>query len=392
MSTKPRALIAAFLISTVALPGAATAQKPAAQAAASKLTVSKEAQPALAALQKAANENRVADIPGLAQAALAVAKTPVDRYFVYQLQLKPYVTAKNDPGLLTAIEGVIASGVPTGAELNNFLINAARMNYNANNDAKAAQFANQLIAADPNNADAYVIRGEINNRSKKYSEAVADLRKAAELERTAGKPVDPKLERRALAIAYNNRLPVAKDLALAQLKTSPTAENWRAAIKLADQLGNYQAADKVDLYRLQRATKSLEGEGDYFPYVDGLMSRGLPGEAKAVLEEAFASGKLDKSKALWRDLYNSAVTRNAADKGAANGDVYLSRGDYAKAAAAYRADAAKGGAGADAANLRLGIALAQSGDKAGAITALNSVKGQRASIAQMWLIHLGAQS
>lgn len=387
MPTKSRALFAALLISAVAVPTVAAAQKKA-EAAEPKLSVSKEAQPALAALQKAATENRLADLPALAQAALAVAKTPVDRFFVYKLQLKPYIDAKNDAGLLAAIEGAIGTGVPTGENLSNLVVNAARLNYNAGNYDKAGQFANQLIASDPNFAEAYVIRAEVNHRAKKYAEAVADLRKANDLNRAAGKPIDPALERRALAIAVNNRLPVAKDLALAQLKSSPTADNWRAAIKLADQLGNYQAADKVDLYRLQRLTKSLEGEGDYYPYVDALMSRGLPGEAKAVLEEAFAAGKLDKSKSLWSETYSKAVTRNAADKGAPNGDVYLGRRDFAKAAAAYRADAAKGGAGADLANLRLGIALAQSGDKAGATTALNAVKGQRAGIAQMWLIYL----
>ena len=50
--------------------------------------------------------------------------------------------------------------------------------------------------------------------------------------------------------------------------------------------------------------------------------------------------------------------------------------------------AAKGGAGADLANLRLGIALARSGDKAGATAALNAVKGTRAGIAQLWLAYL----
>jgi Flp pilus assembly protein TadD len=391
MSIKPRALFAALLMSAVAVPTVAVAQKNSA-AAAPKLSVSKEAQPALAALQKAATENRVADIPGLAQAALAVAKTPTDRYFIYQLQLKPYLAAKNDPALLSALEGVISTGVPTGTELNSLVSTAARMSFNLNNNDKALQYINQLLATDPNNAEAYVIRGEINNRTKKYSEAVADLRKAVELDRAAGKPADAKLEKRALAIAYNNRLPVAKDLAMAQLKSAPTTENWRTAIKLAEQLGNHQAGDKVDLFRLQRATKSLEGEGDYFPYVDGLISKGLPGEAKVVLEEAFAAGKLDKSKPIWRDMYNSAVTRNAADKSAPNGDVYLGRGDYAKAASAYRADVGKGGAAADIANLRLGIALANAGDKAGATAALNAVKGQRASIAQMWLVYLSTQA
>lgn len=389
MSFKARALMAAFLF-TAAAPVAA--QNAPAAATAPKLTPSKEAQPALAALQKAVKENKTAELPALQQAALAKAQTPVDRYFAHQLLLKPMLDSKNEAGLLAAIEGIIASGVPQGAEMANLTLNAARLNFNANNNDKAALYANQTITLNPNDGEGYVIRGEVHQRLKKYNEAVADLRKSVELTRAAGKPVDPKIERRALAIAYNNRLPVAKDLAFAQLKGAPTTENWRTAIKLQEQLGNYQATDKLDLFRLQRLTKSLEGEGDYFPYVDTLMTRGLPGEAKAVLDEAFAAGKLDKSKATWRELYTSASARDAADKSAPNGDVYLGRGDFAKAAAAYRADAAKGGAGADLANLRLGIALARSGDKAGATAALNAVKGQRAGIAQMWLLYVQTQA
>jgi len=57
----------------------------------------------------------------------------------------------------------------------------------------------------------------------------------------------------------------------------------------------------------------------------------------------------------------------------------------------YKAVAAKGGAAANEANLRLGMALARSGDKAGAATALNAVTGSQAGIAKFWLIWLNSQ-
>ena len=44
------------------------------------------------------------------------------------------------------------------------------------------------------------------------------------------------------------------------------------------------------------------------------------------------------------------------------------------------------------ANLRLGIALARSGDKAGATAAFNAVGGARAPIAKLWLAWLGTQA
>ena len=50
---------------------------------------------------------------------LAVAKTPADRFFAYQLQFKPALDAKNDPMLLTAVEGAISTGYLQAAELAN---------------------------------------------------------------------------------------------------------------------------------------------------------------------------------------------------------------------------------------------------------------------------------
>ncbi len=402
-----RALFAALLISAAApVPALAAQQKPAA-AAQSQLQPSKEARPALAALQKAVNEKKTAEIPALAQAALAVAKTPVDRYFAYQLQLAPALEANNEPVLLAAMEGMIASGVPTGTQLANLYFNAARLNFNANNDAKAAQQIEQAVALEPNIVNHQLILAEVRNRQKRPAEAVAALQKAMQLQQAEGKPVDQKVADRALGIAYTARLPVARELAVAQLRRAPNAKNWRTALKLYDQTSGLSAADKIDLFRLQRLTGSFEGEGDYFPYIDALMTRGLPGEAKAVLEEAFAANKLDRNKNPWKEMHASVSARVAADRASLaagekaalaaatarpalnTADAFLSYGDYAKAAALYRAALGKSGVDADLANLRLGIALARSGDKAGATAAFNAVKGSRAGLAQMWLMHLG---
>lgn len=410
MSTKAKALLTALLFTAAApVPAfAQNAQQPQA-AQGRQLVPSNEARPALVALQKAANENRIADIPALAQAVLAVAKTPVDRYFAYQMQLKPALAAKNDAMVLAAIEGMLQSGVPQGSELANLAYNAAKLNYNAGAYDKASTQLAQAIAVEPNNPDYYRIQAEVLNRQKKYAEAVAALQKAIAVGQQSGKPVPQEVADRALSIAYNNRLPVASELAFAQLKRAPNGKNWRTAIKIYEQTSRLTAADKIDLFRLQRLTKSFEGEADYYPYVDALIVRGLPGEAKAVLEEAFAANALDRTKPTWKELHSSASARVAADRASLaagekaalagtaraalnTGDAFLSYGDYAKAAALYRAALAKGGADADLANLRLGIALTRAGDKAGATAAFNAVKGPRASLAQMWLLYLQTQA
>lgn len=411
MSTKHRALAAAFLLSAVAAPSAAVAQQKAAPSASAIPPVSKAAQPKLVALEKAVKENRSAEVPALAAAALAAATTPSDRYYAYRLQLPSLAAANNAAALLPALEGVLGTGLATGEELSSLTLLSAKLNYNkgaadAAASTLAATRAAEAVRLSPSNGEAHYILGLVQNRQKKPAEAVASLQKAQQLWAAAGKPADQGIADQMFGIAYNARLPIARDLAVSNVKASPNPRNWRAAIKITGEVSNLQAPDKVDLFRLQRATSSFEGEADYYPYIDALLTRGLPGEAKAVLDEAFAANKLDRNKATWKDMQAAAAARVAADRASltagekaalsaatarpalATGDAFMSYGDYAKAAALYRAALGKSGVDADLANLRLGIALARSGDKAGAQTALNAVKGTRSNIAQLWLVYL----
>jgi tetratricopeptide (TPR) repeat protein len=88
----------------------------------------------------------------------------------------------------------------------------------------------------------------------------------------------------------------------------------------------------------------------------------------------------------------AAAEKNAASS--ANGkaalgtaDAYFGYGDYAKAAALYKLALQKRGVDAGTANLRLGMALAKSGQAAEAKQALAQVtSGPRAEIAQFWTL------
>ena len=65
--------------------------------------------------------------------------------------------------------------------------------------------------------------------------------------------------------------------------------------------------------------------------------------------------------------------------------------NFAKAASFYRVALQKGGVDADEINTRLGIALARSGDKAGAKAAFGSVQGTaRSGIAALWTAYVDA--
>jgi hypothetical protein len=69
-------------------------------------------------------------------------------------------------------------------------------------------------------------------------------------------------------------------------------------------------------------------------------------------------------------------------------------GQLAEAAAMYRLALSKGGVDADTVQIRLGMVLAKSGDKAGAQAAFQAVAGPgpRKAIAQYWLIWLAKKA
>ena len=73
------------------------------------------------------------------------------------------------------------------------------------------------------------------------------------------------------------------------------------------------------------------------------------------------------------------------------GDTLYGLGAFAEAAPLFKAAVAKGGVDANLANLRLGMALARAGDKAGAAAALNAVAGPQANVAKYWLIWVNSQ-
>jgi hypothetical protein len=105
-----------------------------------------------------------------------------------------------------------------------------------------------------------------------------------------------------------------------------------------------------------------------------------------------ASGRIAADRASLAAAEKAALAGAAAKGAMSTGDAYLGYGDYAKAAAMYRAALTKSGADTSLANLRLGIALGRSGDKAGATAALNAVTGPRAGIAKLWLAWLATRS
>lgn len=425
MTISTRALLLALVIGSTAVTAPASAQyyqsapppsvtprasSPAAPAGQRKFDISNGARKAIVELQTAVNANDVANFPAKLAAAQAVGKTKDDKYVIGQLQLKAAVDQKDNVGIGNAIEAMLASGSASPAETSTLYLNLGRQLYNAKQYDRAATAFERLIALNSNDTDAIVMLAETRKSQNRAADAVTLLQRAIAARISAGQKPSEDWYKRAVAIAYDAKLPSAIPLSRDWVTAYPSPKNWRDTLLIYQTGTVLDETSKMDLYRLSRAAGALAGESDYYEYASRALSKGLSGEAKAVLEEGFAAKSIDRSKPIFRDVLASATTKSAGDRATlagfektalaapaaksamATAEAYFGYGDYAKAATLYRAALTKTGVDPSLANLRLGMALARSGDKIGATAALNAVTGPRADIAKYWLLWLATRA
>jgi tetratricopeptide (TPR) repeat protein len=356
------------------------------------------------------NANDTAKIPGAVAAAQAVATTKEDRYMLGQLWLKAAIAAKDDAQTAQASALILNSGMATADQVRILRDNQARIKFKAKDYAGALTELQALLAASPNDADALVLLGETYENQGNGAQAVDSFQKAIAARKAAGQPVPAEWQRRTVALAYKHKLPTLMPLLGEWVRTNPSPDNVRDAARIVGDTSGMSDSDQIDLFRLQRAAGALKGESDFYRYSNSALIKGFPGEAKAVLDEGFASGAINKTRPVFRDVYTSASSKVAADQAAlatteknglaastarqalVAGDVFLGYGQYTKAAALYRAALTKSGADADLINLRLGIALARAGDKAGATAALQAARGKQQQVAQLWQAWVASRS
>jgi tetratricopeptide (TPR) repeat protein len=368
--------------------------------------ISNAARKEIVALQTAVNAKDTAAIPGAVAAAKAKAKTKDDNYVVAQLQLKAAVDAKDNAAIATGIEAVLASGALPAAETTPLYNSLGQLRFNAKQYDQAAAAFENVLKADPANAEATVMLAETRNGQGRTAEAVAMIQKAIAAKVAAGQKADESWYKRAVALSFNARMPNAAALGRDWVAAYPTAKNWRETIRVYQMSSGLDDASLIDSMRLARATGGLQGENDYFRFANQLVSRGFPGEAKAVLEQGFAANAISKTKPTFSQIYTLASSRAQGDqaslaasaaaakaapdakKAMVTAEAYYGYGDYAQAAELLRVALTKPGVDKDLANLRLGMALAQAGDKAGATAALNAAGGAQAEVAKLWLTYL----
>lgn len=403
------ALGAALVLGGVVQPAAA--QDKAAKAAPS-VKLGAPFRAAASPAQAALKANDTASAEAKIAAAEAVAASPDEKLVAAQLRLQLATALKDQAMQAKAVKAMLDSGsAAVSADLPRLNYYAGSFAYQANDYANAVRYlteAERLGYTDNNNV--YLMLAEANFKQNNVPAGLALVDKAVALETAAGRKAPEAWYARAASVAYKAKLmnETAK-WTRAQVRAYPTPANWRSALIIYRDGEKRDPQLNLDLFRLMRASKSMAGERDYYELATTAFERGLPGEAKSVLDEGIANGALSLSNRAIADLRAVVIPKVAADQAslsaaerqaaaaatgrvaAATGDAYLGYGQDAKALALYKTALSKGGVDVDQVNTRMGIALARLGQKAEARTAFQAVKGPRAEIAAFWMLWLDQQ-
>ena len=388
------------------------AKKPGLKLSPEVIKAAQPAQTALAAKDLAAAEPNVAAIE-------AAAKTDDDQYIAAALRLEleqrkliaqqeanPNAPVNQAP-LAAPLDKLIALSSTPAADRGRYVYRRAILAYDGKQWPTAIQYLNQAKQLGYSDPDLSLRLANAKINSGDVTGGLSDLDAAVAESAAAGKPAPEEYYRMGVARANAAKLgPQTITWMQKYLTAYPTQKNWRDVIVTYGLAGNSTIkpddAQKIDLFRLMRQTRSLADQNDYVEYALLAQKRGLPAEAQAVLREGTANGRIPatnaEAKATAREAAASikaegsldplAKRANAAADGklaASTADAYMGADQFPQAIALYRTALQKGGVNADEVNTRLGIALARSGDKAGAKAAFAAVTTPpRSGIAGLW--------
>lgn len=380
----------------IATPVVAKSQKPP--------KLSKEVQSALAEAQKLQGAGDLAGAAAKAAEGLAAAKTPDDKFFSGSIGYNIAAARQDNAGLEQATKAMLESGKAPEEMKKPLMKNLGAFALQRKDYAGALAQFKALAAAYPDDADITVSLAELYQANRQSGEAVTTLQKAIEGKKASGQAVPETWYKRMLGIAYDaKRVDLAVPASLELVKAFPSKDNWRDSLIIFRDSAKLDDQATLDLMRLMRAAGALKGESDYYEYANSAYMKGLPGEAKAVIDEGIAIKALSPGKQAFSELSKLSGAKVDQDKAslpklatqsksAANGklalataDAYLGYNEFAKAAELYQVALAKGGVDANTVNTRLGIALARAGQKAEAQASFAKVTSEpRATIAKYW--------
>ncbi len=330
--------------------------------------------------------------------------TPLEKYMAASLAMELATKRGDVLAQRKAIAHVIESGAAPEGQMGALNRVAGYLSYQTGAIDNAVVYLARARALGENDPQTGLMLVESYVRQRKQGEAGALLDAVITGQIAAGQTVPSSWYDRASALAYARKdwAGFAKNSAGKLSSASMTGPDWRGATAAYMAGAAPENEAQLDLYRLQAATDALASERDYQAYATLAAGQGYAAEAKALVEAGQSRGKLSKNDpvalSLTKTLKTKAVVNLAAikllpgkvgsvasgTKAAQNGDALLANSQFSEAVPYYRAALEKGGVDRDRVTTRLGIALARSGDLAGAQATLAQAKGRWGQVAVYW--------
>jgi hypothetical protein len=392
------------------------------KSSAPKLKLSKEFLKEIAKADKALSKQ---DIEG-AKAALAASEPLIesndDRFQYHSIAVNIGIAANDNAMTMRGVRGMVDTGLVGEDRLGQFATIAADAAFkNKEYDAALAYAAKaQSVGYQPGQvypiiAQAHWGLAGRENLSQEparshVAEGLANFRKGIEALKAEGQAVPNQWYQVAIAKAEAAGLPEINDWARMAFEAEPSGENLRTILRVFQrEHPEMSSRENLDLLRLMYWSGGLVLAPDFTEYAEMAGKSGIYGEVKSVIDDGKQQGVLGSAQG--GDYYATATEQIAGDKAslpsaeadakkaatgkiaAATGDAYLGYENYAKAVEMYNLALQKGSIDADEVNTHIGIALAKSGDSAGAISALNKVQGAiRGPLAKFWIDYIQRQA
>jgi hypothetical protein len=332
--------------------------------------------------------------------AAGAAQSADEKYYVGALRFKQADAANDRAEMRKGADEMLQSGSAQVGDIAGLALLAGGLAFELNDPSAALARMAQADKAGSKDSSRFLVSAESLARLRRPAEALTMFEKA--VSQSDAKPLESWYYRAmSLANAAKQPADIARwGAALGQ--SFPTPENWRAAAFAYRDAAKLDAGQVLDLARLVRDAKGLAGERDHLEFATAALAAGAGGEAKAAIEQGYASDTISKLSAAAKTSLASATAKSASERSAATGgekaanaaadgkaaltvaNAYLANGESAKAAALYRTALKKGKIDADLVNLRLGIALARAGQGSDADKAFAAVTGASKPIADLW--------
>ena len=338
-------------------------------------------------------------------------QTPYEKYLVLRVKAPAEYSTGNNTAASADFEALLANPLLPAADRPIMLKFSAEILYSTEQYAKAAAAIQRYIDAGGNEPQLKDLLPQAQYAAKDYAGAAKGFRAQVDATIAAGHvPTDKQL--RFMISAYLGEKDDAGYLYGLQLLAVhyPKADYWRELIGRAREVEGFSDRLTLDVYRLKGQVLGHVDDRERVNYAALAARAGYPGEAKKVLDDAYANKPftgtdLSDANKLRPEINKSAANDTAQEavneKGAlaakdgnalvAQGLLETTQDHAAKGADLIAQGIARGGVRQpEEAKLHLGYAQVRAGRDADAMKTFQSVTGGSgaASLAHVWILYL----